>query len=61
MIALALDVGRQGFSRPGRRADQKVVAAQRLHAECSAHAGHRRWAGRDTAVQQRDHQSHPSR
>src|SRR6185436_13749533 len=51
---LALEVGPQGFSRPGHRAHQKVVAAQRLHAECSAHAQDRQWAGRNTAVARRD-------
>ena len=35
-LAMATPTG-----RPGRRAHQKVVAAQRLHAECSAHAGDR--------------------
>ena len=53
----ALEVGPHGFSRPGHRAHQKVVAAQRLHAECSLHAQDRQWAGRDTAVARRDHPS----
>ena len=53
----ALKVGPHGFRRPGHRAHQKVVAAQRLHAECSAHAQVRQWAGRDTAVARRDHPS----
>jgi thioredoxin reductase (NADPH) len=56
----AFEVGPHGFSRPGHRAHQKLVAAQRLPAECSAHAQDRQWAGRDTAVARRDHPSRRS-